>query len=42
MVNEPFTVHLGAEVDLEVVGIVEDVQEGTALVEFGDAAERER
>lgn len=38
--NRPFTVHLCTEVDLEVLSIVKDVQEGTALVKLGDAEER--
>lgn len=38
--NRPFTVHLCAEVDLEVLSIVEDVEEGTALVKLGDAEEK--
>lgn len=39
--NRPFTVHLCAEVDLEVLSIVEDVEEGTALVKLGDAGEKQ-
>lgn len=31
--------NLCAEVDLEVLGVVKDVQEGAALVKLGDAAE---
>lgn len=31
--------NLRAEVDLEVLGVVKDVQEGAALLELGDAEE---
>lgn len=35
--DQPFTVHLCAEIDLEVLCIVKDVEEGTAFVKLGDA-----
>lgn len=38
--NRPFTVHLCAEIDLEVLCIVKHVEEGTALVKLGDAEEK--
>lgn len=34
----PFGVHLSAEVDLEVVCVVQHIEESTALIELGDAA----
>ncbi len=39
--DQPFTVHLCAEIDLEVLCIVKDVEEGTALVKLGDAEEKQ-
>lgn len=40
--SSPTALLLGGEVDLEVVGVVVDVEEAAALVELADAAERER
>ena len=37
--DRPFTVRLSAEVDLEVLRVVQHVQEGTALVKLGNAEE---
>lgn len=37
--NRPATVHLRAEIDLEVLGVVKDIEEGAALVKLGDAEE---
>lgn len=34
--------HLRTEVDLEVLCIVEDIEEGTALVKLGDAGEKKK
>lgn len=39
--DQPFTVHLCTEIDLEVLCIVKDVEEGTALVKLGDAEEKQ-
>lgn len=32
--------HLRAEINLEVLGVVKDVEEGAALVKLGDAEEK--
>lgn len=40
--SRPFAVHLCAEVDLEVLCVVKDVEEGTALVKLGNAEERKK
>lgn len=37
--HTPSAVNLCAEVDLEVLGVVKDVQEGAALIKLGDAEE---
>lgn len=37
--HPPSAVNLRAEVDLEVLGVVKDVQESAALVKLGDAEE---
>lgn len=37
--HQPSAVNLCAEVDLEVLGVVKDVQESAALVKLGDAGE---
>lgn len=37
--HQPSAVNLCAEVDLEVLGVVKDVQESAALVKLGDAEE---
>lgn len=42
LVNRPFTVHLRAEIDLEVLGVVKDVEESTTLIKLGDAERGER
>lgn len=39
--DRPSAVHLRAEIDLEVLGVVKDVEEGAALVKLGDAGEKE-
>lgn len=38
--HQPPAVNLCAEVDLEVLGVVKDVQESAALVKLGDAEEK--
>lgn len=38
----PSAVHLRAEIDLEVLGVVKDVEEGAALVKLGDAEEKKK
>lgn len=40
--DRPSAVHLRAEIDLEVLGVVKDVEEGAALVKFGDAEEKNK
>lgn len=40
--HRPAAVNLCAEVDLEVLGVVKDVQEGAALIKLGDAEETQR
>lgn len=38
--DRPSAVHLRAEIDLEVLCVVKDVEEGAALVKLGDAEEK--
>lgn len=33
--------HLCAEIDLEVFGVVKDVEKGTAFIKLGDAEEKQ-
>lgn len=40
--DRPSAVHLRAEIDLEVLGVVKDVEEGAALVKLGDAEEKKK
>lgn len=40
--DRPSAVHLCAEIDLEVLGVVKDVEEGAALVKLGDAEEEKK
>lgn len=40
--DRPSAVHLRAEIDLEVLGVLKNVEEGAALVKLGDAEEKKR
>lgn len=36
--SSPFTMKIAGKVQLEIIGIVQDIQEAAALVKLGDAA----